>query len=404
MILNEKLGVPKGLDNQASKIFNELINDIKSYSGSPGDLPSKFDYKDGEYSIVIGEYDIEIGELKLKNIPFYLRLYYIEDIPKAELVAASYGNKVGFSDKKGDIKIKQNYKDSFFLIKVAVGKNSTKSELIESIHKSLNTSIIAHELMHLYDNYKKLKTSIEDTVDYKSYQRGGFPEIISSFLYLLYYMTSVENAVRPAELYQSLLDNNISKSDFKEFVEKTKIMKNVRRAENFSLSKFKDQLKDDKEIKEMVKQAIDSGYQSIGSVSDDALNLLMINLMDEALTTSSQILKSYVSENSPNLFFMFLSQIDSEELKNIEKRAEKKFNQILSKYSKYEKNPQKYFEYLEKRLNFVGNKMKRKLYKLYDMVKDTTNKSIINWDLHNKINSRNEKMVYTLDFKSFKRK
>ena len=48
--------------------------------------------------------------------------------------------------------------------------------------------------------------------------------------------------------------------------------------------------------------------------------------------------------------------------------------------------------------------MKRKLYKLYDMVKETTNKSIINWELHNKINSKNEKMVYTLDFKSFKRK
>lgn len=95
---------------------------------------------------------------------------------------------------------------------------------------------------------------------------------------------------------------------------------------------------------------------------------------------------------------------DSKEMREVEKLANKKFNQMLSKYQKYEKNPQKYFEYLEKKLNFVADKMKRKLYKLYDMVKDTTNKSIINWDLHNKINSKNEKLVYTLDFKSFKRK
>lgn len=91
------------------------------------------------------------------------------------------------------------------------------------------------------------------------------------------------------------------------------------------------------------------------------------------------------------------------DIKAAEEKANKKFNQILKKYQKYERNPEKYFEYLEKYLNFVGRKTKRKLFKLYDMVENDKN-SIINWDLHNKINKKNENLVYTLDFKSFKNK
>lgn len=409
MKLNEKLGVPEGINKQASKLYNELIKDLESYQKGDKGLPNLSDYgDDGDTVMLIGRYDLQINDLKLDEVPFLLRFYYVEDIPEPELMAASYGNKHGFTKDKDNIKLKQNYKDSFFLLKVVVGKTSTKESLMSKIKRDLKPDIIAHELMHLYDNFKKGKSSVEDTAEYNSYQKSGFPPIISDFLHLLYYMTSIENIVRPSELYQSLLDNMVSKSNFKDFVEQTKIMKNIRKAENFSLSKFKEELESDIEVNRMVSQAIDNGYQSVGSVSDDALNLLMINIASGALDTTDSIIKSYVSQSAMSLnpleLFALISGNDSKEMREVEKLANKKFNQILSKYQKYEKNPQKYFEYLEKKLNFVADKMKRKLYKLYDMVKDTTNKSIINWELHNKINSKNEKMVYTLDFKSFKRK
>lgn len=411
MKLNEKLGVPEGINKQASKLYNELIDDLELYQTGDEELPKLSDYsKDGDTSMLIGKYDIQINDLKLDEVPFLLRFYYVEDIPEPELMAASYGNKPGFTKDKDNIKLKQNYKDSFFLLKVVVGKTSTKDSLIYKINRDLKPDTIAHELMHLYDNFKKGKSSVEDTAEYNSYQRGGFPNIISDFLHLLYYMTSIENIVRPSELYQSLLDNMVGKSNFKDFVEQTKMMKNIRKAENFSLSKFKEELESDKQVNKMVKQSIDNGYESVGSVSDDALNLLMINIASGALDSTDGILKSYMSQSSRSvnpldILFTIIGGVDNEEIRKAEKLANKKFNQILNKYKKYEKDPQKYFEYLEKKLNFVADKMKRKLYKLYDMVKDTTNKgSIINWELHNKINSKNEKIVYTLDFKSFNKK
>lgn len=410
MKLDEKLGVPKGINRQASKLYDELIKDLESYKKGEKSLPKLSEYDNKDYSqMLIGKYDLQINDLSLDKVPFFIRFYYFGDIPEPELMAASYANKYGFIKNDKDLKIEKKYKNSFFLLKVAVGETSTKDSLISKIKRDLKPDTIAHELMHLYDSFKKEKSSIESSVEYNSYQRGGFPKIMSDFLHLLYYMTSIENVVRASELYQSLLDNEVSKSNFKEFVDETKMMKNIRKSENFSLSKFKEELESDKGVNLMVEEAIEDGYESIGSVADDALNLLIINISSSALDSTDNILKSYMAQSAINLdslgkLFSLIGVEDSKEMKEVEDLSNKKFNQVLSKYQKYGRNPQKYFEYLEKRLNFVGNKMKRKLYKLYDMVKETTNKSIINWQLHNKINSKNEKMVYTLDFKSFKRK
>jgi len=85
----------------------------------------------------------------------------------------------------------------------------------------------------------------------------------------------------------------------------------------------------------------------------------MINIASGALDTTDGILKSYMSQSSRSvnpldILFTIIGGVDNEEMRKAEKLANKKFNQILNKYQKYEKDPQKYFEYLEKKLNFVA--------------------------------------------------
>lgn len=86
------------------------------------------------------------------------------------------------------------------------------------------------------------------------------------------------------------------------------------------------------------------------------------------------------------------------------KIAGENFDRIVKGYIKYQKNPQKYFEMLEKRLNFVGDKMIKKLAKLYDMTPDTkTQESIINWDLHQELlKKRGTPIHITINFDKFK--
>lgn len=411
MRINEKLGVPEGINQQASIIYNKIMDKFDSLNADKDfDLPKESDFDDGEMSIKIGNYDISIKELELEDVPFILMFYWEESLDKAELVGASYGNKVEYKSEGDNIKISQKVKSSFFTIRVAIGKSVDKSSFFKRIAEQIKPNLIAHELMHLYDVYKRKENSIESSAEYSSYQKSGFPKILSEFLHLLYYTTAVENTVRPTELYQTLLDNKITKSEFLEFVNNTDMIKKLTTAQNFSLEDFKIQLSKDESVVKMVEHVINKGYKSVGSVADDALNLLMINIVSGAIETSNIILKSFMYQAGESVdphkaIFSILSGGDIEEIEKANELANKKFNQIISKYKKYEKKPQKYFEYLEKMLNFVGDKTKRKLYKLYDMVKDTKTNSIVNWDLHTKISSKkNEKLVWTLDFKSFNKK
>ena len=60
------------------------------------------------------------------------------------------------------------------------------------------------------------------------------------------------------------------------------------------------------------------------------------------------------------------------------------------KRTKKTKNYREFFDYEIKRLNFAGETTIKKLSKLYDMV-DNNKGSIVNWDLHHKINKTAEK-------------
>jgi hypothetical protein len=270
--------------------------------------------------------------------------------------------------------------------------------------------------MHLYSFYKKGHSSIKSISQYSSYQITGFPKILSHFLYLLYYTSPVENLVRPTELYQILLDNNITKKEFVNFLNKSGMIETIKKAEKFSLKDFKEELNKDSEIDEFLKIAVESGYTRIGDNAEDSLNLLFSNIIRETLETSKYIIKGYIDQNIKTnplkeLFRQLGQKVKSlnpsVDIDKIDEIADKNFQKILNSYKKYQNNTDKFFENLEKMLNFVGDKMKRKLFKLYDMVPDTLNKSesIINWEIYNKLNLNKNKNIYlVIDFDKFKLK
>jgi len=110
----------------------------------------------------------------------------------------------------------------------------------------------------------------------------------------------------------------------------------------------------------------------------------------------------YIRKNQNPFSIFGVIGPDEDEIVEI---ANKNMKKLVAELMKNQKDPMKYFAYLVKRINFVGNKMIKKLHKLYDMAKDdtkTTSNSVLNWDLHTKINSKNEGIKYTLNFEEFK--
>lgn len=382
MILNEKLGIPSEISKQSKKLYESILEDIKRFDNDDPIDQSEFD--GGELSMKIGEYDIKISDLTI-NVPVILKLYFqYGENKKPFYFSAGQSSRSSIGD---DLMLHSDISKGFLSISVAVFKNNKQHEVVDEINKNLKERHIAHELMHLYETYKNKKKTLKQRGEYKAFNIQGLPEILREFLYLLYFTTSIENSVRPAEFYQDILYTNVKKSEFRSYIEKSEIIETLRKSENFSLDDYKKRLEDSEEIKKFLKDAKSKGYKSIGENSDDALNILMINIINTSIESIDNMLGGYTSQS-------FLGkEIDFDKVNS-------KFNKIINSYEKFKGNPQKYFEFLVKNLNFVGNKMKKKLYKIYDMIEEK--KVIVDWETYCEIN-KNE-IVYNIDFNSFKKK
>lgn len=407
--INEKLGVPEGLIDESKKLLKKIINDIKyrkdSLSKKLYTLLDSDDEDTDKISFLLNNYSVNISDKKFFTVPFLIDIVEV-NVKKPILVSASYENSVNYKKNKDEIDI---YKDtSKSLLKLTIAIPAFELPEVEKIEKiangiikiveNIDPSIISHEIMHFYDAVKNKKRKIKDLGDYKSYQINGFPKIISSFLFLLYFMTEIENKVRPTETYHKLLDMGVTKDNFKEFMESQKVIKMIRRAENFDLEEFKNKLKNDEEVNEFITNMKKQGFETSKDIAEDTLKLILINMSNVSFNTSRDFLQNYLDRKS-----IFVTEEEQEGANNF-------LNKLEIHFKKYLKNPNKYFEKLEKILNIRGKKMKKKLFKLYDMVKNNTENTkttkdgkILNWDLHTKINSKNEDLKIEINFDSWRK-
>lgn len=391
MILNEKLGVPDGINRQASQLHKKLIDRLDSIS-----IPN---YISGDNVIPLFQFDVKFSDLDLKDIPFNLILQYDKDLIDPVLISAGYGSSNSFERYDRKVKMLSILNSSNFNLIIACGDSLTKDQLVKKL-KELKTSVIAHELSHLYDYYKNPVRNISARSKYNSYQKllGSFG-LLNDFIFLLYYTHEIENVVRSSEFYQEILDNEVTQEGFVDFFEKSELVEKLRQARDFSMEKLRTELENDDKTKKFIENAINDGYQSIGSISDDVLNLLFINLANVSIENSNNIMQKFVkSESSKSLRTLIFGP--SEETLEI---AEENMEDIIRGYQKFQDSPKKYFEKLERNINFVGRKMLTKLIKIYAMVSDTKtkNESIINFEAYCKLN-KTEKIHITLDFSKFK--
>lgn len=377
-MINEKLGVPKGINEESIKIYNLILKDIERFN-----IDEEIDedlFEGNRISMTIGAYDITILDLEVKY-PVMLNLFYNKG--KKSPIYFSAGQSARFS-VKDDLRAHSDVKDGSLSINVAVFSGNKQSEVVDAIKNNLKQRHIAHEIMHIYDEFKTKSRSLKQRGEYGAFNIQSFPMILKEILYLLYYTTTIENSVRPVEMYQDMIWNNVKKSQFKSYIEESEIINTLKKAENFTLESYKKVLDSSNEIEEFLKDAKSKGYKSVGKNSDDALNILGISIINKTLKDVDNFIKGYMSS-------YFGGEVDND-------KANKKINSIVKSYEKFKDNDE-YFEFLIKNLNFTGKKMKKKLYKLYDMIEEK--KVIVDWNTYCEITG--SEIVYSMDFNSFKK-
>jgi len=350
--LHEAVGVPLGIENSAKNLFNDLIKKFDE-----GDYRDNYIFKntDGRYSFS----DFDFGSIN----------FNIEIVPYQGDIIQFGGFGFGEKSEVGDTgRLEVDFSDELHLqatIVVPEDLESFGADDITELFKSQRPriiSVLAHELKHAYDSFKKPHKTVIDTSKYQTYSsfRTNL-EPIDSLIFDLYYINTVESLVRPSEIYTLMREKKISKKDFLDFLQSTDTYKNLLKIRNFSYKKFREELK---QYKDDIERIV-SGFDNVDELPDNFEETLDI-FLGAVYKTIGQSVVSYAQRIvTTGLGFLSI-------LTGIPENRIKIYDKVVKDISKYEENPIKYYEFLEKMFKFEGMKAIKRLSKLYSLA--TNNK------------------------------
>jgi hypothetical protein len=384
-LINEALGVPDFILDAADMLYDVVENDIRSID----DIQDEYNFK--------GKIDFELGDKKKIRINSYELNVKIEEMENEEgvldIISMGMGGRFGF-DRDVNLKINEPSTTLNLDITFAVGENWKPEELIAKMEEERdeNVSALAHEIKHKYDKQAKEYSRIgPDAVYQATQQKGNFaiPAIDRVFYRFMYYIHAIENLVRPTEVAYSMKRKNITKSQFKDFLEDNIVYKELLRIKNYTFDNFIQDLKQQEDRLDALLEHIgeDPSDMSIDEKINKVLELVYIDLVNNRMDFFMQMTQGPMDD-----FLTFGAQLGmippgfEEKMKQLQKTNEIR-RKFLSRTMRYEKNPTKFFEDEFEEFNYVANKMLKKISKLYAMAKDDeqVSESILNWDLHQQI-------------------
>ena len=384
-IITEALGVPDNILDAADMLYDIVERDIKSIR----DIQDEYNFD--------GEIEFELGDKKKIKIDSYTLTVKIEEIDDEEgvLDIISMGMEGAFGFNR-DVYMKENEPSTILglTITFAVGENWKPEGLIQKMEEERDEHVasLAHEIKHKYDKQSKQFGLIGQDAEYQATQRRGsfgIPVIDRVFFRYLYYISGIENLVRPTEVAYKLKRKNITKSQFKEFLENNVVYKELVEIKNFTFEDFINRLK---ESEDRLDGLIDHiGEDPSNMTIDEKINRVLEVAYVDLVNNRMQMFMT-MTEHGMDDVIKFGTQLGilppelEGNLEGIQKTDA--IRQKFLKYAmKYEKNPTKFFEDEIENFQYVANKMIKKISKLYAMAKDDeqVSESIINWELHQQI-------------------
>ena len=405
-LITEALGVPENILDAADILYDVVESDIKS-----------IDTNQDEYTFD-GSIQFELGDKKKIKIDSYELTVNLEKIDGEEgvldIIQMGMGGLFGFNRDKY---MKENQPSSTLELTItfAVGDNWKPQELIQKMEEERDehVSSLAHEIKHKYDKQSKQYGLIGPDAEYQAVQKRGtfgIPVLDRVFFRYMYYISGIENLVRPTEVAYSLKRKNITKSQFKDFLENNRVYKELLEIKNFTYDNFINQLKDNEDRLDALLEHIDEDPSEM-NIDEKISKVLEVAYID--LVNNKMDLFMYMTEHAGDEFLGFAAALGiapsdvEERIKGLQKTND--IRQKFLKYvTKYQNNPEKFFEVEIEKFNYVATKMLKKIGKLYAMAKDDesqVSESILNWELHQKLMEKKygkRKISTTYKYKNFK--
>ena len=350
--ITERLGVPDKIIDSATNLYDSILSHFNS--------KSKDTISEGEYSVNL-PIQIEIADLKFNSVEFGVNLISYQSDNKVDVISWGVASMPDSVDNYKLYYDKALIDDINLFINLAITDETEFSDIYDYIktERSKIIGILSHELKHVYDKYMLGKVFLENVVDYQTWSstRTGFRPI-DEFIYYMYFMSKTESLVRTSELAGELTTLDITKSEFKEFLEGTSTYKNLIDIKKFSYQGLKDKLLAD--VEHIRKLFVDLTDESDEEVIDSALEITYESIVKSAGNKMSDVL--------------MLDDPDRQAIRDMEMMifGMCKDIEFFKKYinKRIFENKEEFFLYWEKILTFEADKVIRKIIKLYDMCKD----------------------------------
>lgn len=388
-VISEALGVPDNIHEAAIEFYELFLDHIKSITD-----------KQDEY-FFSGDVDITLGgkkKIKIDDYELTVRIHEIEGYDEPPQIASmGMGQKFKFNR---DVLMKETEPSTSadFSIIYGVSSDWEPEQIYEEFKNNSEEHIssIAHEIKHKYDKQAKRVDLIGHDAEYSAVQdmaHVGIPVLDNKFRRFLYYTNVAENLVRPSEVASLMKVKNITKEQFREFLENDRTFKTLVEIKNFTYEKFIQGLLNSMDA---VNEFLDFLEVDTEGMSDEEKVDLALKKYYIALTNMKiDKFDDYIEGPMDGLFklFSFFGDIQTPTELKIKEIRNKFFNYV----TKYKDNESQFYIDEIKKFQIIADKMIKKLSKLYAMATDSsTNESIINWELHMKIQGKN--IIEDIDF------
>jgi hypothetical protein len=376
-VISERLGVPDSILESAEVLYNVVTDYVKNLNT-----------KEDHYTL-IKNIDLQIADLKVNELILQV---IIEEMGgydgKAELASMGMANNFRFSDKRM-FKVNEKNPTIELAINFIVSEDWEVNELYERLarDKVEVTSILAHELKHYYDKQKKDISLIGDDAQYQAITSSGLNfgiPVINDFMRYTYFIHNIENLVRTTEVASRMVLQNVTKDNFREFLENDIVYKELIKIKNFSFNYLLERLKSEMDRIDNLLGYAGEDYKNMSEKEKvkRVLQLVYVNLANGKLDIFDKMITTQQEEN-----LKMVNQLFGMPKPEFIKRKDKVRNNFYNFVTKYKNNEIQFFVDECERFNYISTKIIKKIGKLYDMAQDKqeTNESIINWDLHQRL-------------------
>jgi hypothetical protein len=399
-LITEVLGVPDAVLDAAEQVFDSVARNIKS-------IRTKKD----EY-VFRGNVGAQLGDKKKIDIDDYeltVNVVHPDDYDEEPQIM-SMGMVQQFNFDR-NIMMKRIQKSSTAEIEIdyAVSDNWKPSDLYNTLMKSKTKHLasIAHELKHKYDKQSKEIDLMGREALYHSTMkmgRSGIPAIDSVFMRALYFVSMTENLVRPVEIASIMKSKNITKSQFKDFLMKTDVYRELQNIKNYTFDDFINNMKEQMDRVDALLEHVNvDGLEDMSE--DDKIKKVLQVIYGTLTNTRLDIFQDMTSIRQDDFMSMFKDLFGQDLRKNDpeQKRLEQVRNKFYNYAAKYKDNPVKFFEDEFENFNYTANKVLKRLSKIYALAQDDeqpVSESILNWELYHKIKEqKNGKMKFDTEIR-----